>query len=332
MRVGIVILPEHRWWAAEPRWRGAEEYGFDHAWTYDHLGWRSLVDGPWFDAVPTLTAAAMVTERIRLGTLVATPHFRHPVAFARQVLALDDISDGRFLLGLGSGASGTGGYDRAVMGGEEISPRQVADRFAEFVELTDSLLSRPRTNYAGRYYSTTEARSAPGCVQRPRVPFLVAANGPRAMRVAAEHGQGWVTTGSRAAGSLDEWWAGVARDAERFDEVLAARGRDRSTVDRYVSVDASPLFSLESAGAFAEHLGRAQDAGFTDLVTHWPRPDGPYAGREAVLEEVAADVLPLLGGRARRESAAEGGAARDGAGDGIAAGGAHRGGARDTDG
>ncbi|MGH8921895.1 MAG: LLM class flavin-dependent oxidoreductase, partial [Acidimicrobiales bacterium] len=48
MRAGIVILPEDRWWAAEPKWRAAEEYGFDHAWTYDHLGWRSLVDGPWF--------------------------------------------------------------------------------------------------------------------------------------------------------------------------------------------------------------------------------------------------------------------------------------------
>src|SRR5690606_20657508 len=44
VRVGIVILPEDRWWAAEPKWRAAEEYGFDHAWTYDHLGWRNLVD------------------------------------------------------------------------------------------------------------------------------------------------------------------------------------------------------------------------------------------------------------------------------------------------
>src|SRR5207248_3255349 len=79
VRVGIVILPEDRWWAAEPKWRAAEEYGFDHAWTYDHLGWRNLVDGPWFSAVPTLTAAAMVTSRIRLGTFVASPVARHPV-------------------------------------------------------------------------------------------------------------------------------------------------------------------------------------------------------------------------------------------------------------
>jgi alkanesulfonate monooxygenase SsuD/methylene tetrahydromethanopterin reductase-like flavin-dependent oxidoreductase (luciferase family) len=97
VRVGIVILPDERWSVAARRWRLAEEYGFAHAWTYDHLGWRSLVDGPWFDAVPTLTAAALETSRIRLGTLVASPNFRHPVPFARQVTALDDISGGRIV-------------------------------------------------------------------------------------------------------------------------------------------------------------------------------------------------------------------------------------------
>jgi hypothetical protein len=51
MRVGIVILPDQRWATAAERWRRAEAYGFAHAWTYDHIGWRNLVDGPRFDAV-----------------------------------------------------------------------------------------------------------------------------------------------------------------------------------------------------------------------------------------------------------------------------------------
>ena len=85
VRVGIVILPDERWSVARERWRRAEEYGFHTAWTYDHIGWRSLVDGPWFDAVPTLTAAALVTSTIRLGTFVASPNFRHPVPFAREL-------------------------------------------------------------------------------------------------------------------------------------------------------------------------------------------------------------------------------------------------------
>ena len=135
MRVGVVILPEYRWLLAEPKWRAAETYGFAHAWTYDHIGWRSLVDGPWFDAVPTLTAAAMVTRRIRLGTLVASPNFRHPVPFARSLLALDDMSGGRFTLGLGAGAAG--GYDNTVLGGEPLTSGQRVDRFAEFVEQLD---------------------------------------------------------------------------------------------------------------------------------------------------------------------------------------------------
>ena len=58
MRIGIVLLPQERWSVARERWVRAEEYGFDHAWTYDHLAWQSLVDEPWFATVPLLTAAA----------------------------------------------------------------------------------------------------------------------------------------------------------------------------------------------------------------------------------------------------------------------------------
>ena len=101
MRFGLTILTDLPWAEAEPRWRAAEEMGFDHAWTYDHLVWGGLPESPWAGAMPTLTAAAMVTSRIRLGTLVAAPNFRHPVAFHREVQALDDISGGRFLLGVG---------------------------------------------------------------------------------------------------------------------------------------------------------------------------------------------------------------------------------------
>lgn len=61
MRIGIVILPDTRRPEAARRWQRAEEYGFVHAWTYDHLGWRHYVDGPWFGAVPTLAAAAAHT-------------------------------------------------------------------------------------------------------------------------------------------------------------------------------------------------------------------------------------------------------------------------------
>jgi len=288
MRVGVIILPEYRWLLAEPKWRAAETYGFDHAWTYDHIGWRSLVDGPWFDAVPTLTAAAMVTRRIRLGTMVASPNFRHPVPFARSLLALDDVSGGRFTLGVGAG--GVGGYDTEVLGEEALSPRQRVDRFGEFLGQLDSLLTNKRTTIPGDYYASVEARSAPGCVQHPRLPFVVAANGPRSMALAARYGQGWVTSGRKddhADETGEAWWRGVGELAKRFDEQVEGS----AAVHRYLAVDAGPRFSLHSLEYFRDALGRAEQAGFTDLVCHWPRSDGVYAGRLSVLEKIASEVL-----------------------------------------
>src|SRR5688500_5804313 len=103
MRIGVVILPDLRWPEARERWRRAEQLGLDHAWTYDHIAWGELRDAPWFGSVPLLAAVAASTDRIRIGTLVASPNFRHPVPFARELLALDDISGGRLTVGLGSG-------------------------------------------------------------------------------------------------------------------------------------------------------------------------------------------------------------------------------------
>jgi len=285
VRFGIIILPDQRWTQAARRWRLAEEYGFDHAWTYDHLGWRSLVDGPWFDAVPTLTAAAMVTSRIALGTMVASPNFRHPVSFARQLTALDDISEGRLVFGVGAGAGGAS-FDTKVLGQPELTRRERADRFGEFVGLLDQLLSTDHVTWSGRYYSAVDARNLPGCVQRPRIPFVIAANGKRSIALAARLGEGWVTTGDRSDG-LAAWWQSVAEACRQFDEALAAIGRDGAGVRRYLSIDASGTFALTSEDYFDDAVGRAGQLGFTDVVTHWPRPDGPYAGKESVLEAVA---------------------------------------------
>jgi alkanesulfonate monooxygenase SsuD/methylene tetrahydromethanopterin reductase-like flavin-dependent oxidoreductase (luciferase family) len=297
VRIGIVILPDRRWAQARRRWLLAEEYGFDHAWTYDHLGWRDLADGPWFDAVPTLTAAATVTARIGLGTLVTSPNFRHPVHLAREVTALDDISQGRLLLGVGAGGAG---FDATVLGDPaEPTPRQRVARFAEFLELLDALLRGDPVTRRGEWFSAVDARSRPGCVQVPRVPFVVAANGPRAMRLAARYGEGWVTTGGTgvssggaAADDQESWWRSVARSVHRFEEALAAEGRT-APIGRYLSLDSGPAYSLASTGAFTDAVGRAAGLGFTDVVAHWPRESSWYAGDEAILESVA-PLLPEL--------------------------------------
>ncbi|WP_127781668.1 LLM class flavin-dependent oxidoreductase [Rhodococcus sp. X156] len=283
MRVGVVLLPQARWHGpdgAAQQWRRVEELGFDHAWTYDHLSWQSLVDEPWFATVPTLSAAALVTSRIRLGTWVASPNYRHPVPFAKELMSLDDLSQGRFTLGLGAGGTG---FDAQVLGQEVLTPGERVARLAEFTGLLDQLLTQPTTTAAGERYAAVDARMLPGCVQQPRLPFVIAANGPRAMGVAVTHGQGWATTGcTDPADGQQAWWRGVAGLVRRLDDL--AEGR---VLERYLNLDSAPVYSLSSVAAFTDAVGRAGELGFTDVVVHHPRAEGIYSGDVAVLEAAA---------------------------------------------
>ena len=283
MRVGVVLLPQARWAQAREQWLRVEELGFHHAWTYDHLAWRSLADQAWFATVPVLAAAAVATSRIRLGTWVASPNFRHPVPFAKELMTLDDLAGGRFTLGVGAGGTGV---DATVLGGEVLAPGQRVARLAEFVGLLDELLRQPTTTARGPRYTAVEARMVPGCVQQtPRLPFVVAANGPRAMAIAAAHGAGWATTGP-VADTQAAWWTGVAELVRRFDDVADEVAGDRA-LDRYLNLDSSAVYSLSSVGAYDDAVGRAGELGFTDVVVHHPRADGIYAGRVQTLEAIA---------------------------------------------
>jgi alkanesulfonate monooxygenase SsuD/methylene tetrahydromethanopterin reductase-like flavin-dependent oxidoreductase (luciferase family) len=289
--LGVLVLPEHRWASARGLWRRVEELGFDHAWTYDHLAWRSLRDATWFGAVPFLAAAAVATERIRLGTLVASPNFRHPVPLARELVTLDDLCGGRLTLGIGAGADG---WDAVMVGQDPWSRVERAERFAEFLDLLDRLLCHPETSYQGTFYSAVEARTYPGCVQEPRIPFAVAATGPRGMRLAVTHGRSWVTTGDLGPeGELldaDEGVRVVRAQMERLDEACAAAGRDPGSIDRIVLAGPRLASGLTSIDAFDDTVGKYAQAGVTDFVVHWPRPHEPYAGVRDSFERIVAEV------------------------------------------
>jgi alkanesulfonate monooxygenase SsuD/methylene tetrahydromethanopterin reductase-like flavin-dependent oxidoreductase (luciferase family) len=294
MRVGIVVLPTERWPVQAERWCRVEELGFAHAWTYDHLTWDPLSGMPWGATIPTLVAAAGVTTRVPLGTWVASPNYRHPVTFARELAALDDVSGGRAVLGVGAGGTG---HDARVLGRPLLSPGDRARRLEEFVAVLDRVLTAPATDHSGAFFTALDARTTMPCVQVPRLPFVVAANGPRTMRLAAHYGRGWATTGAtpRDAGD-DAWWAGVRRLRDQFDAVLDAAGRAPSSIDRLLSVDAAATFSLVSAAHFEDVAGRAAQLGFTDVVVHWPVPGAAvYDAPESRLEEIAA-LLPGLEG------------------------------------
>ncbi|QBJ91342.1 LLM class flavin-dependent oxidoreductase [Streptomyces seoulensis] len=298
LRLSTVILPVDRWSeGGRAKWQRAEELGFHAAYTYDHLSWRSFRDGPWFGALPTLTAAAGATERLRLGTLVTSPNFRHPVTLAKELISLDDISGGRVTLGIGAGGAG---FDATALGQEAWSPRERADRFAEFVTLLDQLLTEDAVSYTGDHYSAHEARNIPGCVQEPRLPFAVAATGPRGLRLAARYGQAWVTTGDPKlfeAGTPEQSVPAVEGQIGRLTEACAEIGRDVAGMDKIMLTGFTPdrARPLDSVDAFVDFAGRYAALGITELVIHWPIADSDFAADQAVFEKIATEAVAQLG-------------------------------------
>jgi alkanesulfonate monooxygenase SsuD/methylene tetrahydromethanopterin reductase-like flavin-dependent oxidoreductase (luciferase family) len=302
LRLSTVILPYRRWHeGGREAWQRAEQLGFHTAYTYDHLSWRvPFRDGPWFGAIPTLTAAAGVTEQMRLGTLVTSPNFRHPVTLAKELISLDDISGGRITLGIGAGGNG---FDATVLGQEPWTPRERADRFAEFVPLLDRLLTEDGTNgvsCAGDFYAAHEARNIPGCVQRPRLPFAVAATGPRGLRLAARHGQAWVTTGDPKlyeTGTPEQSRQALRDQAEKLGKACADIGRDADAMDKILLTGFTPDRGrpLESLNAFVDFAGRHRELGFTEIVIHWPIPDSDFAADMDAFERIATEALAQLG-------------------------------------
>ncbi len=290
MRLSTVILPLERWPASSEKWRRAEELGFYAAYTYDHLSWQRLQDRPWFGAVPTLTAAALVTTRIRLGTMVTSPNFRHPDSLAKDLLSNDDVSNGRHIIGVGSGGLGS---DATVLGQSAWPPTERADRFEEFVRLLDALMRNSDTSFQGDFYSARDARMLPGTVQQPRPPFHLAANGARGMRLAAEIGEGWVTLGR----SLDESKSCVevvTSQLTRLDGLLAELGRESHAVERVLLNGLSSERPLASLDAFVVWAGRYQELGITELVVHWPEPNSLFESDRKIFEEIATEGLSQL--------------------------------------
>jgi alkanesulfonate monooxygenase SsuD/methylene tetrahydromethanopterin reductase-like flavin-dependent oxidoreductase (luciferase family) len=264
--------------------RAAEEAGVGTVWTYDHLRWPLLADNPWYGAVPLLAAAAGVTGRVRLGTLVASPNFRHPVPFAKELMTLDQLSGGRLEVGVGVG---TEGPDARVLGEPPRSRAERTERFAEWLALLDTVLREPVSTVRGERFSAVEAASIPGCVQQPRVPFTVAASGPRALRLAARYGSAWVTYGPfGAAVEPEEWFAAIADQSRRLTGALAEEGREVSALRRVVLVGIELTWPFESAARYADTLGRLAAAGIDEVALHWPRPDDGLG--------VPGDALPAV--------------------------------------
>jgi alkanesulfonate monooxygenase SsuD/methylene tetrahydromethanopterin reductase-like flavin-dependent oxidoreductase (luciferase family) len=132
-------------------------------------------------------------------------------------------------------------------------------------------------------------RTYPGCVQQPRVPFAIAAAGPKGMRLAARLAQTWVTTGLRGQAEPMPGAQGAAAIADQItalETACEAEGRDPTTIDRLVLTGLELDDGLRSPEAFAEVKAAYAAAGVTDLVIHWPRASGVYEGDASILDDL----------------------------------------------
>lgn len=223
VKLGALLWTERTSWQA--LLRAAVELdraGFDSLWCSDHLfAANGSVGDPCFEAWTTLAAIAASTRRATVGLLVGAVGLRNPGLVAKQAATLDHISDGRLVLGLGSGW-----LDREYTAhGYEWDPSSAArvDRLAEAVSLIRRLLKGDEVDQRGMYYRFEHARHAPQPVQW-HVPILIGGEGRRkTLRVVAEQADMWHARGSVA----DLHVADLA-----LREHCAAIGRDPAIIER----------------------------------------------------------------------------------------------------
>jgi alkanesulfonate monooxygenase SsuD/methylene tetrahydromethanopterin reductase-like flavin-dependent oxidoreductase (luciferase family) len=167
-------------------------------------------------------------------------------------------------------------------------------------------LREPATTRAGRFYAAHEARMVPGCLQRPRSPFLIAATGPRGLSLAARFGQGWVTTGPSVrqlaavrVPTPESTQAAVAAQVADLAEACASAGRDPDDLEKVLLTGFLPGDPPDSFDDFLDRAGRFAESGITELVVHWPVPDSPFAMDQALFERIITELpaqLPVTAG------------------------------------
>lgn len=300
MRFGVMTLQTAPYSALAERWRHIEDLGFDSIWIADHSSARnpSIIS---YEAWSLLGALASVTRRVRFGPLVTPPTFRHPALLAMEASTIDHVSDGRLELGLGAGGAAP---DARFMGEAPLEPRTLVDRFVEYVELLDRLLRGETVTLDGSHYRMGGA-TVISPVQKPRPPFVIAAHGTRGLRLVARYADTWNTLGGQPLLSvaddpvtLDAAVATTRSQLAHLQEACVSAGRDQTTLRRSVLAYRTQVFS--SVDAFEDYAGRYAELGFDECIAYWPADPGTYARRpdqEAVLERVAADVLPRLRAR-----------------------------------
>ena len=231
LRVGIQLPEverEVRWPEVVSMARRAEDAGFDSIWLGDHLLYRfadGTTRGPW-EAWSTLAALAAATTRIRLGPLVACTAFHNPALLAKQADTLDEISGGRFVLGLGAGWNETEFRAFGVPFDHRI------DRFEEAFTIIRGLLRDGAIDFEGRFYSARDCELRPRGPTPGGPPLLIGSTGQRMLAITVPHVDAWNAWYADTNNSPD----GVAALRARVDAACRAAGRDPVRIERTVAV------------------------------------------------------------------------------------------------
>jgi len=158
----------------------AEDAGYSTFLIRDHF-----IEEPFGDQLAPLTVlatVAAVTRRLRVGSLVLSNDYRHPVVLAKEIATLDVLSAGRVELGLGAGFS-KAEYDSAGMAFDPPGVR--VDRLEESLDVLKGLFGAGRFTFAGKHYTVTGLDAFPKPMQRPHPPILIGASGKRMLAIAA---------------------------------------------------------------------------------------------------------------------------------------------------
>ena len=219
---------ETRWRELLDMTRAIEDLGYDSVWLGEHLLYRwpdRPARGPW-EAWSMLSAIAAVTDRIEFGPLVACTAFHNPALLAKQATTIDEISDGRLILGLGAG------WNETEFRAFGIPFDHRVDRFEEAFTIIRTLLQEGEIDFEGRYYQARDCEILPRGPRPGGPPLMIGSNGPRMLRIAAPHVHAWNSWFADIGNDPD----GIARLRDVVDAACRDVGRDPTEVERTVAV------------------------------------------------------------------------------------------------
>jgi alkanesulfonate monooxygenase SsuD/methylene tetrahydromethanopterin reductase-like flavin-dependent oxidoreductase (luciferase family) len=269
LRVGVQLPEVERvvdWPEYAALAKAAEEAGFDSIWLGDHMLYRddgAPERGPW-DAWTMLAALAAATSRVRLGPLVACTAFHPPGVLARMAAAVNEISDGRLVFGLGTG------WNEAEFHAFGIPFDNRVSRFAEAFELVRRLLAGERVTYSGRFHEVEDAVLLPPPSRR--LALMIGTAGPRILGLTLPHVDAWNCWYSWYGNSPD----GFAALNGKITAVAKEAGRDPAEVERSACVlvgfgEARERLAEEGVSpvrpeGLAEHLTSLTAAGADEAI------------------------------------------------------------------